>query len=67
MLEPSEEFRPTLYLFLLACGVLLSIGLGIYVLILGEEVFASGVAFFGAAVMIAGALFGFGPRRRNQR
>lgn len=64
MEQPDEPFRPSFYLYLLGLGVVLSIGLGIYILILGEEIFAVGLAFFGAAVMAAGALIGFGPLRR---
>lgn len=67
MIQSDDDFRPTFYLFLLACGVVLSIALGIYIVILGSELFAAGIAFFGAAVMIAGALTGFGPFRGSRR
>jgi hypothetical protein len=63
---PSDApaWPPRLWLGLLACGVVASIALAIYIAMVGEEPFAIGLAVFGAVVMLIGALLGFGPLRR---
>lgn len=60
----APAWPPTVWLGLLACGVVAAIALAIYIAILGEEPFAIGLALFGAIVMVIGALLGFGPLRR---
>ena len=60
----APAWPPRLWLGLLACGVVASIALAVYIAILGEEPFAIGLAVFGAVVMVIGALLGFGPLRR---
>lgn len=60
----AEDFMPLGTLALLACGFVAAIALAIVILATGGELFAVGLAVFGAIVMAAGAVIGFGPGRR---
>ncbi len=61
----EEVWTPTGTLLLLACGFVAAIALAIVVYATGGELFAVGLAVFGAVVMAIGALIGFGPLRRD--
>lgn len=62
--EP-EVWLPLGTLALLACGFVAAIALAIVVWATGGELFAVGLAIFGAVVMAVGALIGFGPGRQG--
>ncbi len=60
--EPA--WPPVIWLAFLACGFAAAIALAVVIWATGGEIFAIGLAVFGAAVMAIGALLGFGPLRR---
>lgn len=62
--KPDDDWQPLGTLILLACGFVAAIALAIVIAATGGEPFAIGLAIFGAVVMAAGALLGFGPLRR---
>jgi hypothetical protein len=60
----EEVWVPTGTLALLGVGFVAAIALAIVVAVTTSEIFAVGLAIFGALVMAVGALLGFGPLRR---
>jgi hypothetical protein len=60
----APVWPPVLWLGFLACGFAAAIALAVIILVTGGELFAVGLALYGAAVMAIGALLGFGPLRR---
>jgi hypothetical protein len=60
----APTWPPTIWLGFLACGFIAAIALAIIILAGGGELFAVGLALFGALVMAIGAVLGFGPLRR---